>query len=290
MADRFRCPNGHQWDQLTTTPAVCPNCGAAGTAVPAPGGSAPTPPPSPASVVAAPPPTSSPQPAVRSVPSLPVAPSVTAGAPSTPTPAPAITPNPGRGLTPAKSWTRWVLAVGCVVMLAYLLISFFGKKWNVEDPSYPVRDIQSNEFTKTAHEVRLENSRNFFQTAILIIGAIWGGILLARQLLLHDKPDLTMFLTANLLLGVSAYLHWEYVDIITYNYAIAAQAHLRELKQNQTLPAEQRKSAQEITASMPDVFDERYAYLYNNQVRFLIGGLTVTCALFLSAYLFRETL
>jgi hypothetical protein len=136
----------------------------------------------------------------------------------------------GVPLTPATAHPRirWSLAiVACIVVAAILcysapLIVF----WiDVQSKKLTLGDIEYNEQVKASLDVTLDQAKSIFQVSLVVIGVVWGLIIVKADKALitkTDDPELLMFFLTNLLLLIQFLSYYSYTTFVADAYAAGA--------------------------------------------------------------------
>ncbi len=158
---------------------------------------------------------------------------------------------------------RAILAIVSV----FLVIGILGYTAFTWEAVNIVKDREFNELIEAGIQLKVEQSRSEFQLALLVMGALWTLILAKKneaKLVLSDTPELLMFCSANLLLLLSSWYHFSYIEDIAYIYSIAG--------------------GMKGPSTIPDVLGSGINNPYRFQFWCLLGGVVVTALTLISAH------
>lgn len=88
----------------------------------------------------------------------------------------------------------------------------------VEHKDIDLAVVPFNDVTKYSLDIALEQSKAEFAYVIVLIGILWGLLLLTKEaptIQLHDVPELLLFIFANLTIVVNAICHMLYLSFMS---------------------------------------------------------------------------
>jgi hypothetical protein len=131
---------------------------------------------------------------------------------------------------------RWFLVIACsVVAIATFPLPVYWIWSHVQDfvPFDKVQPIEWSDAAKLSIEKRLELSTQLFQAALILLGAVWGFVVVKpadAAIVLKDAQERCLLLVATLALAGSLYAHISVVELMSH-YALMASTskHLPDL-------------------------------------------------------------
>lgn len=132
-----------------------------------------------------------------------------------------------------------------------------------------ISDRPFNDMTNSGIQARLNMSNSWFQAGLLIAAAIIGFLFAKRgeaDLIVREKPEIVMGVSAILLLLTSFASHVLYLNEISYVYLLGGEVD---------------------DDSLPDILDWKINYLFTNQFSSLILGTLLALITFISAHFLK---
>ena len=111
------------------------------------------------------------------------------------------------------------LAVGALVLIVWGAPVVFTRPGEVPYVSRPY-----NELTKAAVDLAADQSKSLFQLGLLVLAALWALVFAKKAektIVLADTPEVTMFVTATVLLFFSQLCHLFYLGHVRYFLSVA---------------------------------------------------------------------
>ncbi len=120
---------------------------------------------------------------------------------------------------PRADWLRIVLALVCFVSLfsaaVYIRHQFQVTPIQVHPTDYDV-------YRETTLQMIREESTSFLSIGVLVLGALWGTIIVNKEnrltLKRQDWPEIVMFVLSNMLLIMFLYYNWKYRRLLAQLY------------------------------------------------------------------------
>jgi hypothetical protein len=142
-------------------------------------------------------------------------------------------PQPAKAATPSRNnrllVARYVvMAIACLVFLWIASMSWTVYKTyrDVETKQIDLEDLPYNDITKLAIDTRLDQSKGMFTYNVLLLGILWGLILVRKEgpvITSRDIPEGVVFILANLAIILNTLCHTFYMRLITSIAAAAAK-------------------------------------------------------------------
>jgi hypothetical protein len=171
--------------------------------------------------------------------------------------------------TSANLPLRWTLAVTSVAA-ATIILSYVGYPLlHVHPKLSTYKDRNYNELTKTAIDLRIDQSKSLSQLNLLMLGALWALVIAKRdeaRIVLSDRPELIMFVAASALLLASEVFHIFYLEYIRYFFQEAGAVYAHD------------------APTIPDLFASVLANQFGAQMALSITGVAMAVLTLVSAH------
>jgi len=175
----------------------------------------------------------------------------------------------GKALAPSSDfWRKALLATS---ILIFVSVVGYGMFLLLTTPAQ-IKVVNYDVYRTEALKMQREESAGFVQIGIAVLGALWATMVVSKDNRLRstDRPEITMFMTATLLLLFFLFFNWSYERLLAQLY----------WDMGPTLSAK---------SQFADVLNSRYV-----QARSIImhlcfyGGLVLSALAVLSCCLFRK--
>jgi hypothetical protein len=123
----------------------------------------------------------------------------------------------------APKWhkARWGLAVASVVVTVAICVINIGfavvLHRATSSNSFSAALIVSNESTRAAYQAVLDDSKSVFEYGVVMLGALWGLVIVKEHAIKLDPPDfpeILMFFCANVLFLMFLLIHQTCVEVL----------------------------------------------------------------------------
>lgn len=142
---------------------------------------------------------------------------------------------------------------------------------------FGIQPLVFNDVTNKSLDARMVLAQSLFQVALIMIGALWGLVIAKEgeiQSVFREKAEMTMFLSASIVLLVSVFSYALYLDKISHQFVDAVRAWSR--------------SDIQLQITVPDVFDQNVDYLFTLQYVSLAAGIVNGVLTLISTHKLRK--
>jgi hypothetical protein len=174
----------------------------------------------------------------------------------------------------ARNITRICLAIlSALITISFLLALVVIMRAVTLDSG--IDNLPFNEVTGKSIETQLDLSKTLFEISLLMIGALWALVIAKpgeAQLVLSDGAQVVMFLSASIVLLISACSYCLYLHNVSHYFVDAAVA----------------ASKGNLDPTVPDIFDQNINYLFRCQIVSLGTGIFNGTVTLVSAYKLKD--
>jgi hypothetical protein len=185
-------------------------------------------------------------------------------------------------------WRRWsksdwhlaaryavmLVGLGVFVWVLVLSVTVYGTYRQVESRELALEDLAYNDLTKLAIDVKRDQSKSLFTYNVVLLGVLWGLILLKKEGPLinwGDVPEGVLFLLGNVAVALNALCYSLYAGLVSSIASVAA------------------RRAEPGALSVPNFLDPRIDVFFRVQEQSLIAILILVGLVVFSAHKLKES-